>query len=536
MAVSRLGGRKGMQRFDAVDVTLPEIWASHARRDPQKPALVCDGQGLSWGDFNESMNRLANALIGAEVRKGDRVAVLVSSSIAACVAMFGAVKSGAVMVPVSGMLTSDQILTLLSDCEASIVIASADLRSLVDAIADRLPMLRTSGRIGTDFGGDGWVKLTDFCAGASAEEPRVALRGDDVFSIMYSSGTTGLPKGVVHTHAARVYFCLSNGFEMRFDGTARSLVTTALYTAGTWLMVMPTLFAGGTLHIHRQFRSDDFLDTLEAERITHTFTVPSQIHLILAGEGFAARDLSALKMMLSAGSPLRPDVKEHLIGLIGARFFELYGFTEGSSTLLRPEDQLRKPLSVGTPLMGQEMTIVDGEGRRCGPDEPGEIVGRGPGLLREYYGKETETEASIWRDEAGRTFIRSGDVGRIDAEGFLYILDRKKDMIISGGLNIYPTDLEAVVGAHPEVLDVTVVGIEHEKWGETPLALVVLRDGAGVTAGALLDWANARLAKHQRLCRVDLRDALPRNALGKVLKRELRDEYRRTPPASGAAA
>ncbi|WP_290690453.1 MULTISPECIES: class I adenylate-forming enzyme family protein [unclassified Haematobacter] len=525
-----------MHRFDVVDVTLPEIWASHARRDPDKPALVCDGQVLSWREFNSAMNRLANALIGAGVGKGDRVAVLVSSSIDACVAMFGTVKSGAVMVPVSGMLTSDQVLTLLSDCAAAFVIASADLRPLVDAIADRLPALRKDGRIGTDFDGGGWIKLGDFCAEAESAEPEVTLRGDDVFSIMYSSGTTGLPKGVVHTHAARVYFCLSNGFEMRFDGLARSLVTTALYTAGTWLVVMPTLFAGGTLHIHRQFRAEGFLHTLEAERITHTFTVPSQIHVILAGDGFAARDLSALKMMLSAGSPLRPDVKAHLIGLIGARFFELYGFTEGSSTLLRPEDQLRKPLSVGTPLMGQELAIVDGEGRQCGPDEPGEIVGRGPGLLREYHGKATETRAAIWRDAAGRTFIRSGDVGRLDAEGFLYILDRKKDMIISGGLNIYPTDLEAVVGTHPEVLDVTVVGIEHEKWGETPLAVVVLRDGARVSAEVLLDWANARLAKHQRLCRIDLRETLPRNALGKVLKRELRDEYRRTRPASGAAA
>ncbi len=518
-----------MRGFDASDILLPEIWASHARRHPDKPALVCDGVTATWGGFNAAMNRLANGLIRAGLKKGDRVAVLISSSIAACEAMLGTVKSGAVMVPVSGMLTSDQILTLLTDCGASFLIVSADLRHLVEPIVDRLEALRENGRIGVDFNAEGWVSLRDFCAGASEAEPDVALRGNDVFSVMYSSGTTGLPKGVVHTHTARLYFCVSNGFEMRFDGTAKGLVTTALYTAGTWLVLMPTLFNGGTLHIHRQFRPDDFLEALERERITHAFVVPSQISAIFAGPGFDGRDTTSLKMLLSAGSPLRPAVKQRLIDIIGAKFFELYGFTEGSSTLLRPEDQAAKSLSVGTPLMGQEILIVDAEDRICGADEPGEIVGRGPGLLREYYGKPEATQAAVWRDPRGRAFIRSGDVGRIDADGFLYILDRKKDMIISGGLNIYPADIEATVGAHPDVMDVSVIGFEHEKWGETPVAFVVLKAGCETNPEAILEWSNAQLAKHQRLSSVRLLDSLPRNALGKVLKRDLRLEY------SGAA-
>lgn len=514
-----------MRGFDANDILLPAIWASHARRHPNKPALVCDGVTATWGQFNAAMNRLANGLLRAGLGKGDRVAVLVSSSIVACEAMLGTVKSGATMVPVSGMLTSDQILTLLTDCGASFLIVSADLRHLVEPIVDRIATLRADGRIGADFGAEGWISLHDFCAGASGAEPDVALSGADIFSIMYSSGTTGLPKGVVHTHTARLYFCVSNGFEMRFDGTARGLVTTALYTAGTWLVLMPTLFNGGTLHIHRQFRPEEFLEVVERERITHAFVVPSQISVIFAGPGFEGHDTSSLKMLLSAGSPLRPDLKQRLIGIIGAKFFELYGFTEGSSTLLRPEDQMARPLSVGTPLMGQEILIVDADGRICGSDEPGEIVGYGPGLLQEYFGKPQATQDAIWRDPRGRAFIRSGDVGRIDADGFLYILDRKKDMIISGGLNIYPADIEAIVGSHPDVLDVSVIGFEHEKWGETPVAFVVLNAGSEADPDAILEWSNGRLAKHQRLSSVRLLDSLPRNALGKVLKRDLRLEY-----------
>ncbi len=524
-----------MDGFDRTDTLLPDIWAGHARRCPDRPALVCDGQSLGWGAFNAAMNRLANALLAAGLDRGDRVAVLCSSSIVACVAMFGVVKAGAVLVPVSGMLTADQVATLVADAGARFVIATGDLRHLVDP--ERLPELRPDGRIGADFSGDGWVHLDAFCADAPADEPAVTLCGADPFSIMYSSGTTGLPKGVVHTHAARTYFCLSNGFEMRFDGAARGLVTTALYTAGTWLVVMPTLFVGGTLHIHRQFRPETFLATLAREAITHTFVVPSQIQMILAGGGFGETDLSRLKMMLSAGSPLRPDIKARLIGIIGAKFFELYGFTEGSSTLLRPEDQAARPLSVGTPLMGQEIVILDADGRPCPPGEPGEIAGRGPGLLRGYHNRPAETAAAIWRDARGRSFIRSGDVGRLDAEGFLYILDRKKDMIISGGLNIYPADLEAAVGAHPEVLEVSVIGTSHEKWGETPVAIVVLRPGSTLSAEALLAWSNARLARHQRLSAVHLSESLPRNALGKVLKRELRAAFSTADePASGAAA
>lgn len=518
-----------MQRFDDINLVLPDVWAGHARRHPKKQALVCGGHHVTWGDFNAGMNRLANALLAGGVQKGERVAVLMSSSTDAIEAMFGVVKAGACLIPMSSLLTPEQIAGLLNDGGATHILVSGDLRGLVDPVRARLTTMRSDGYIGYGFDGDGWRSHQSLVAGASDAEPDVVIDIEDAFSIMYSSGTTGLPKGVVHTHRARQYFCLSNGFEMGFDGGSRALASTALYTAGTWLMVMPVLFTGGTLHILPRFTVTDFLSTVAGERITHAFVVPSQIIMMLAETRLDDHDLSSLRTLLSAGSPLRPDLKAQVLATLGHVFYELYGFTEGSSTLLKPGEHEARFTSVGAPLMGQELAIIDNDGNRLPAGEAGEIAGYGPGLLREYHDKPDETAAAIWRDERGRSFVRSGDIGRLDDGGFLYILDRKKDMIITGGLNIYPADIEKVISGHPAILDISVIGLPHEKWGETPVGIAVLREGARATAEEIIAWSAERLARHQRLSRLDIRTALPRNALGKVLKRDLRKELGEAP-------
>ena len=514
-----------MHRFDETDTLLPDIWACHARCTPDKPALVCDDRSLTWSAFNGAMNRLASALIRSGVKKGDRIAVLASSGIEACLAMFGVVKSGAVVVPMSSMLTGEQVQTLLRDSRACGLLVTQDLRHLAVPVPDGPADLDKSRCIGLDFADDRFAGLDDFCDGVAESEPDVSIDATDPFSIMYSSGTTGLPKGVIHTHSARLYFALSNGFELGFDRNARTLLTTALYTAGTWVMMIPTLVCGGTLHIHTRFQAGPLLAALEQEKITHTMVVPSQIGAILDDPGVDTTDFGTLRAMMSAGSPLRLEMKTDLIARLGHKFYELYGFTEGCSTLLRPEDQLTKPDTVGTAVMGQEILVIDGNDNPLAPGEPGEIVGRGPGLLREYHGRSKETEAAIWHDTRGRSFIRSGDIGTMDEDGFLRIVDRKKDMIISGGLNIYPADIEAVLATHPEIADVSVIGVPDEKWGELPLAVVVPKPGCTPDHDALLSWINGKVAKHQRCTGIELCNSLPRNALGKVLKRDLRETY-----------
>ncbi|MBU6273078.1 MAG: AMP-binding protein, partial [Betaproteobacteria bacterium] len=222
---------------------------------------------------------------------------------------------------------------------------------------------------------------------------------------------------------------------------------------------------------------------------------------------------------------LRRDTKRAVVERFGNLLHEIYGFSEGFATMLKPTHPPEKFDTVGTPVLGFELRIIDEQGRELPRGEVGEIAGYGAGMMAAYHDRPEQTEALIWRDERGRTFIRSGDIGRLDADGFLSIVDRKKDMIISGGFNVFPRDIEEIVATHPAVLDVAVIGVPHEKWGETPLALVIPRPGAAPQPAELLAWANARLAKHQRLSAVELREAFPRNALGKVLKKDLRAPY-----------
>ena len=253
--------------------------------------------------------------------------------------------------------------------------------------------------------------------------------------------------------------------------------------------------------------------------------VPRQFITALEHPDFESFDLGSLQTMVSAGSPLRADTKDEILNRMGKGLYELYGFSEGFATIIRPEEVADRTGSVGTPVLGFELAILDDEGNRLPRGEAGEIAGYGKGLMKEYYKRPEATAGLIWKDQLGRTFLRSGDIGKLDEDGFLYILDRKKDMIVSGGFNVFPKDIEAVVGRHEDVSDVAVIGIPHGKWGEVPLALVVPKSGKAIESDALREWANQRLAKPQRLSGIELRNELPRNALGKVLKRELREPY-----------
>lgn len=511
------------ETLDQPFVNISDMLAQHGRFKARRLAVVCGEDSRTWGDFDGNISRVAHALIADGLQRGDRVAVLMDNSIEMLEVVFGVIRAGGCAVPLSGLLTGEQLAGLIADSCATRAFASAGFRARLETARGDAGLEQVRLWVSFGFEADNWTPLASFITGQPATVPGIRYRPEDDFNIIYSSGTTGLPKGIVQTHAARLHFAFSNAIELGITSDARTLTTTSLYSNGTWIVMLPTLFAGATLHVMPAFDPAAFLDTVKTQQITHSFMVPAQFIMILDHPAMAAADTASLQRVLCAGSPLRRDVKKKVLEQLTPGLCELYGFSEGFAAILKPGESEDKFATVGTPVMGFDMRVIDEEGRECPPGQPGEIVGYGAGMLREYNGQPALTEALIWRDDHGRSFIRSGDVGVLDADGYLTIIDRKKDMIISGGFNVFPTDVEAVVGQHPDVADVCVIGVPHDKWGETCLALVIPR--RDTDAGAIRDWANARLAKYQRLHRVELREEFPRNALGKIMKRLLRDPY-----------
>lgn len=499
---------------------------SHAKYRGKQTALICGDQTATWAELNRGVNRVANALITAGLQKGDKVSFLTLNSIDAAAVLFGVMRAGGVVVPISALLTPELIVTLIEDSGSRFIFADAMLQPLVTPILDKLSQIPKTNRIAIGFEDRQWNVWENFLGDAPESLPDVTLEDADEANIIYSSGTTGIPKGIIHTHLSRALFAYGLGMEFRIDSTARTIVTTPLFTNGTWMTLIPTTVAGGTTVMLPMFTPEAFLDTVQKERGTHTFMVPTQFQAIIDHPQFDAYDLSSMRVMVCAGALLPLPLKKRILKKIGKGLMELYGMTEGMGTTLKPEDIETKTGSVGTPISGSDIRIIDDDGQELPQGEIGEIVGYGAGMMKCYHNRPDATAEIVWKDELGRTFLRSGDMGRFDEDGFLYILDRKKDMIISGGVNVFASDIEAVLLQHPDVKDVAVIAIPHTKWGETPLALAIPEPGTNGDPEEIKEWANARLAKHQRVNRVESRaEDFPRNALGKVLKRQLREPY-----------
>jgi acyl-CoA synthetase (AMP-forming)/AMP-acid ligase II len=305
-----------------------------------------------------------------------------------------------------------------------------------------------------------------------------------------------------------------------------TLIATPLYSNTTLATLFGALGLGGTVVLMGKFAADAYLALAQDCRATHTVLVPAQYLRLLAEENFDQYDLGSFQMKFSTGAPFPPVLKQRVLRRWPGGLIEIYGMTEGGGAcMLEAHKHPDKLHTVGTPMPRNDIRLIDAADREVLRGDTGEIVGHSPAMMNGYLNQPLKTQEAEWRDPTGKRFIRSGDIGRMDADGFLVLLDRKKDMIISGGFNVYPSDLEAVLRQHPEVEEAAVVGLASSRWGETPAACVVLKPGADADAAQLIAWANARLGKTQRLTVVKIMNNLPRNGAGKVMKRELRDEF-----------
>jgi acyl-CoA synthetase (AMP-forming)/AMP-acid ligase II len=371
---------------------------------------------------------------------------------------------------------------------------------------------------------DGLIAIT---ATAMRAAPRAMAPGD-LFDIIYSSGTTGMPKGIEHDARFRSRQIDRLG-RIGCGPGAVSLISTPIYSNTTLVALLPALCLGSSVVLMKKFDEAGWLKLAERHRVTHAMLVPVQIRRLLDHPDFDRTDLSAFEVKLTTSSPLPAATAAETLRRWPGRLVMIYGMTEGGvSAMLDCGAHPDKLHTVGRVVPNAELRIIGEDGRELPPGETGEVVGRSPTVMLGYRNAPDKTAEIVWTSPEGEAFLRSGDMGRIDEDGFLVLLDRRKDMIISGGFNIFAVDLEGVLARHEQVAEAAVVGVPSARWGETPVACVVLRPGATVNAEELRHWANDQLGKNQRLAAVEIMESLPRNAVGKVLKRELRDRLAAT--------
>jgi len=502
----------------------------HARYRPDHPAVVCGDERLSFAELAKRVNTLANALLSIGLKKGDKLALVLPNCVEILYAYRAAALLGIVTVPLSPLLRGPGLISLLRDSNARAVIASPSMLEALDEARLELDEIPGASYIITGASDHrGYRSYMSLVAGQKSDAPPTAeMHDDDLYNIIYSSGTTGSPKGIVHTHYIRAMYCTLFAGSYRFTPESIVMHAGSLVFNGAFVTLMPAWYLGCTYILQERFDAAEFIETVAREKVTHVMMVPSQIVAVMGAPNFSAEKLESLEMLCSVGAPWHREHKEQLLPMLPNSLYELYGLTEGFITILDSRDFARKIDSVGTPIPFTEMRIIDADGETVPGGEVGEITGRSPMMMPGYYQRPDLTAQAIVDG-----WLRTGDMGFADEDGFLHLVDRKKDLIISGGVNVYPKDIEEIVVQHPAVREVAVFGVADEKWGECPVAAVILKSRGEVTADDLKSWVNDRVAaRYQRIHAVIISDDFPRSTAGKTLKRVLREQH----AATGAMA
>ncbi len=496
--------------------------------DPSAPAIIGDGRPLSFGELDEASNRVANALIAGGIRRGDRLGFVDRNSTEYWETFIGALKAGAVLVPLNFRLSAAELEWSLDDAGATMIVAGAAFANglggcgipvvVIDAPEAEPPARRA----------DGTLRYADWVGEAASTDPGRDATGDELTELIYSSGTTGRPKGVLVGADQLVWAVGAFGNCFDVDRLSRSLVPVPYYhvAGGGWALI--TLSRGGCIVQAREPTAASMLRQLVDHQVTHTAMVPAVMQVLTQSPESVHADFSALRQIVYGGSPISEPLLRASQSLFGADLFQSYGLSEtmGVTTVLGPEQHrldgdLRHLRSAGKAISGIELAILDAvTGARLPAGSAGEIAVRGPSVTAGYWNDGAATAAAFTPDG----FFRTGDMGVLDAEGFLSVHDRIKDMIITGGENVYPAEVESVIAAHASVLDVAVIGVPSDRWGETPIAVVVVR-GSAPDPADIIAWSRERLAHYKCPTAVVFVDELPRNPSGKILKRELRAPF-----------
>jgi acyl-CoA synthetase (AMP-forming)/AMP-acid ligase II len=504
---------------------LPSLIAAHAEERPNAVAVFDGERSATYLELNALVDRVAAGLQRDGVKPTEAIAICASSSLEYLATFLGGLRAGVAVSPLAPSSTPDQLIMMLDDCAAPLFFLDGGVAELMAPVAERIRARRIALDGPNSKGGAG-EPFADWLPPVGSKPAPVEIQPTWPFNIIYSSGTTGAPKGIVQSHAMR-WTHIARGAGSGYAPDAVTMVSTPLYSNTTLVSVFPALGLGGALVLMKKFDAVNFLRLAEQRRATHAMLVPVQYRRIMAVPEFDSFDLTSFRMKFSTSAPFAAELKADVLNRWPGGLVEYYGMTEGGGSFaLVAHEHPDKLHTVGRPIPGHDIRLIDEEGRELPVGEIGEVVGRSAAMMNGYHNQPEKTSAAEWYSPEGERFIRTGDVGRFDEDGFLTLMDRKKDMIISGGFNIYPSDIEAVIVQHPAVLEAAVVGLPSDKWGETPIAFVTPRPGAEIAIPELAEFVAARVGKTQRPSAYALTESLPRSAIGKVLKRELRDSFK----------
>ncbi len=509
-----------MSLLDQPFGSLPDLIRQHARLRGAHPALICEGRRMDYAMLNHRMDQIAMRLQHEGRRPGDVVAICATSSNEYVATFLGCLRAGVVVAPLAPSSSSAHLQAMLDNAQAHRLFLDASTQDRFPTSAINPQTCVTLDDCDLALPWSQWVE-------GPAQPAPIEPQPDWPFNLIYSSGTTGVPKGILQPWSMR-WAQIQRGQSNGYDSESVNLVATPLYSNTTLVSLIPCLGMGGTNVLMTKFDVKQYLALAEQYRATHTMLVPVQYQRLMDSPDFDQYDLSTFRAKFCTSAPFRADLKRQILQRWPGRLTEYYGMTEGGGrTELYAHDHPDKLHTVGRPAAGHDIRLIDEQGHEVPAGGSGEVVGSSAAIMKGYHRMPDKTSEVEWFDSQGKRFIRTGDVGRFDADGFLILGDRKKDMIITGGFNVYPSDIEDELRQHPGVKECAVVGVPSRQWGETPVAFVVLRSESQDTATDIQHWVNQRVGKTQRLADLRITDQLPRSEIGKVLKRELRDDYLR---------
>jgi acyl-CoA synthetase (AMP-forming)/AMP-acid ligase II len=505
-----------------------DLIRSNARRHPNRQAIVFEKKSFTWKEVNERVNRFGNALLSRGLRKGDKVAVFAQNSHRYAETYFALAKTGLVAVPINWQSADSEAAYILNHSEAKALVVDRDHMAVIDSLSSQAPLLEHVIQMG-----DGEARGLDYESAlreSPSGEPPVEVLPDDLRALVYTSGTTGMPKGCIVTHRQSLASFSNYLIEIPVPRERPTLLTVPFFTGFGAFQCLGAPYTGGTMVILRRFEPSLVFEAIERHGIAHMCLVPTMIVSLCNAPDIGRYDLSSLRLIGYGGSPIAPAVLRRAIAVFKCGFYQVYGTAEagGLVAFLTPEDHAldgseakeKRLLSTGREAVYAEIRLVDEDGVGVPVNEPGELIVRSDSSISGYW-KMPEKTAETIRDG----WVFTGDVAYRDEDGYIYIADRKKEMIISGGMNIYPAEIEAVLYAHPAVAQAAVIGVPDERWGEAVKAVIELREGARATEDEIIEFCRERLASYKKPKSVDFVERIPVGGSGKVAKRELRERY-----------